>query len=198
MEASLKSYAKLDQNIFQLINSEWVHPILDSIMPVITDLHRVPWVIQYVIPALLILGFIMRTRKTFFVAFGITLSLLLVDLIAYRLIKNNIQRDRPEIVLSQVQLKTHSHSGHSFPSLHAANMFAAATIISAIFPRASYFVFFFAILVAYSRIYVGVHFPADVIGGAFIGSLSGWLVLKVIRYFTPRRWKYEVPWFAKS
>jgi len=57
----------------------------------------------------------------------------------------------------------------SFPSSHATNMFAAAALFAMFFPKGSRYYFGFAALVAYSRVYVGVHYPFDVFGGALLG-----------------------------
>jgi undecaprenyl-diphosphatase len=95
------------------------------------------------------------------------------DLIANRLIKLNVQRSRPEFVLTDVQLRTHSHSGFSFPSNHAANNAAVAIVLTSFLPQAGPLFMFIAILIAYTRVYVGVHFPIDAIGGLVIGAAIG-------------------------
>jgi undecaprenyl-diphosphatase len=60
---------------------------------------------------------------------------------------------------------------HSFPSGHAATSFAAATMLSFAFPRLAPALYVLAAAVAFSRVYVGVHYPLDVIGGAALGVL---------------------------
>jgi len=59
----------------------------------------------------------------------------------------------------------------SFPSGHAATSFAAATMLSLSFPRFAPFLYVLAAAIAFSRVYVGVHYPLDVIGGAALGVL---------------------------
>lgn len=122
----------------------------------------------------------------------------LADSTSYYLIKNNVQRDRPERVMTNVQLRTHSHSGYSFPSNHAANIFAGALVIRYMYPHLRSLVYIIAILIAYSRIYVGVHFPLDVIGGAVVGYLSGLITLTIGNRIQPESWKYDPPSFAKD
>jgi undecaprenyl-diphosphatase len=70
---------------------------------------------------------------------------------------------------------------HSFPSGHAATSFAAATILTAAVPRLAPVWFLLALAIAYSRIYVGVHYPLDVIGGAALGALVATALLLLAR-----------------
>jgi undecaprenyl-diphosphatase len=81
--------------------------------------------------------------------------------------------DRPRPSLRYAEPRTLVHVPHdaSFPSGHAATSFAAATMLSFAFPRFAPFLYVLAAAVAFSRVYVGVHYPFDVIGGAFVGVL---------------------------
>jgi undecaprenyl-diphosphatase len=72
------------------------------------------------------------------------------------------------------------HDG-SFPSGHAATSFAAATILSFAFPKAAPVFFVLAAAVAYSRVYVGVHYPLDVIAGAALGVLVATALLRLAK-----------------
>jgi undecaprenyl-diphosphatase len=69
---------------------------------------------------------------------------------------------------------------HSFPSGHAATSFACATVIGAAVPQARLPLYVLAALVAWSRVYVGVHYPVDVLAGAVIGVAIASIVLKVL------------------
>ncbi len=108
-------------------------------------------------------------------------------------IKSLVARPRPcHGIVSDHLLKGCSDS-FSFPSSHAVNIFCAATILSRIYPKAMIPAYVFAAMVGYSRVYIGVHYPFDVLGGAVIGIAIGYLVsavvLKVSRHFsflTPR------------
>jgi undecaprenyl-diphosphatase len=70
---------------------------------------------------------------------------------------------------------------HSFPSGHAATSFACATVIGAAVPRARLPLYVLAALVAWSRVYIGVHYPVDVLGGALVGVAAGAVVLGAFR-----------------
>jgi undecaprenyl-diphosphatase len=160
----------MDQHIFALVNQKWANTVFDRFFPMITDLHKNPVFMACL--GLYLLAWVLRQRM--YAAKFIVVLILSVgasDLIAYRVVKQMAQRQRPMEAGLSVQLRTHNHSGSSFPSNHAANVFAAATVLSSAFVWMGPLYFLVAALVAYSRVYVGVHFPLDVVAGAIIGIL---------------------------
>jgi undecaprenyl-diphosphatase len=90
-------------------------------------------------------------------------------------LKKVIPRDRPHVHA----LVTRPHD-HSFPSGHAATSFACATVIGATVPRLRVPLFVLAAAIAASRVYVGVHYPLDVIGGSLYGVALGLLLVKAL------------------
>jgi undecaprenyl-diphosphatase len=74
----------------------------------------------------------------------------------------------------------------SFPSGHAATAFAGATVLAWLLPRAAPAFYVLALAIAYSRLYVGVHFPLDVVGGGAIGVVTALLLLAVARRLSVR------------
>jgi undecaprenyl-diphosphatase len=92
---------------------------------------------------------------------------------AAELLKSAVGEQRPHLADPLIAIP---HS-KSFPSGHAATSFACATVLSMLAPRASPVFFVLALAIAYSRLYVGVHWPLDVIVGALIGLATALLLL---------------------
>lgn len=185
--ASLNFLLDLDRSWFYKINTIWTHPLLDQIMPVFTDLHKVWWIQLFIFPAILILLIYKFRTRAAGALLTCAIAIALADSISYRIIKHYIQRDRPPNVLQNVRVLTDQYAGFSFTSNHAANSFAVVTVLSFFFPFKRRVFFLIASLIAYSRVYVGVHFPLDVIGGAILGILCGklalWISFSVLRIY---------------
>lgn len=171
----------LDHALFAKINLDWTNAFFDWFFPRITDLQKNPLTLLVLLP--LLVFWYMRRGPTALRWILITIvSVGLSDLAAYRGLKNLVERDRPEAAHVVLALRTDSHTGPSFPSNHASNMFAAATALSGGLPHLAPIFYSMAALVAYSRVYCGVHFPLDVISGAILGTLIALLVRAVFRW----------------
>jgi undecaprenyl-diphosphatase len=121
-------------------------------------------------------------RPWFFVA--LVTATLAADGISL-LLRQWIGRDRPPLVYADPKpLVGVPHSG-AFPSGHAASAFAAATVIAWASRRLAIPAYVLAAIVAWSRVYVGVHWPLDVIGGAALGTLVAIALLRLSE--APRR-----------
>jgi membrane-associated phospholipid phosphatase len=108
------------------------------------------------------------------------------DVAAYAL-KQAIGRDRPSAVYAQPEPLVHAPHDHSFPSGHAATSFACATTLTFVAPRFAPALFALAAAIALSRVYVGVHYPLDVVGGAALGVVVA--VLLRAFWFRALRWR---------
>jgi undecaprenyl-diphosphatase len=107
------------------------------------------------------------------------------NLLSYGL-RDAIGRRRPPLVYPEPKALVHvPHSG-SFPSGHATVAFACATVLAWCVPRLAFPAFVLAGAIAWSRVYVGVHWPLDVLGGAIIGLAVGSVTLALVG----RRWRF--------
>jgi undecaprenyl-diphosphatase len=102
------------------------------------------------------------------------------DLIAI-VIKMTVDRRRPYETLAEAEPLLRASVGNSFPSGHAATSFAGAIILGYLFRRALPALLTLAVLVAASRVYVGVHYPLDVLGGAVLGSVVALAIVATLR-----------------
>jgi undecaprenyl-diphosphatase len=104
----------------------------------------------------------------------------LADAVA-EILKTAIARDRPPLVYAHPKPLVHSLQTHAFPSGHSATSFACATVLARLFPRAAPGFFVLAAAIAFSRVYVGLHWPLDVLAGSVLGAVLGLLVLVLSR-----------------
>lgn len=143
---------------------------LDAIMPVITWLgdKGLLWI-------LLGLGILLFQKGKRDTGFRVLLALLFGLLLCNLLLKNAVGRIRPFTLNDTIQLLVTPPQDPSFPSGHTTAAFAAASVLIRDHWKGRWVVLIAAILVAFSRLYLYVHFPTDVLCGALIGIFCGWL-----------------------
>lgn len=127
----------------------------------------------------------------------VALLILSADKSSVYLFKNVFQRLRPShepVLDGLVHIVNGKRGGQwGFVSSHAANSFALAVFLLRIFKTQSWTIFllFWAVLVSYSRIYLGVHYPGDILGGAILGSLWG-ILWSAIFHFSVQKWSAQL------
>lgn len=173
---------QIDVWLFSLINHTLANSLFDLIMPWVTDLNH--WKIPILLIWLALIVFGKKTGRL--VAVLIIFTILLSDQTSSFVIKPLVGRIRPCNALADVRLLVSCPGSFSFPSSHAVNIFATATLFSYFYQRYCYFFYGFASLIAYSRVYVGVHYPFDVIAGAFWGMCCGLIVAGIFQYLVSR------------
>jgi undecaprenyl-diphosphatase len=170
----------IDKAIFFFINQTLSNPVGDVLWPLITDYDKL-WVIRIPLVLLWLWLLVKGGKAGRTAAIMIVPVLFLSDKISSSLLKELVERARPchdAAMLGQsIHLLVDCGPGKSFPSSHAVNNFAIATVFSAYYPRWKWWFLGWASLVALSRPAVGVHYPSDVLGGAIIGFLIALLVI---------------------
>lgn len=122
------------------------------------------------------------------------LTVLVADQVSSGLIKHLVERLRPthDPSLDNMVHVINGYRGgmYGFVSSHAANFFAVATFISLIMRHrlVTCSLFTWALLQCYSRVYLGVHYPGDIMGGIVVGVLAGWLVWRLMSWIQ-HRWR---------
>lgn len=161
----------IDVSVFYFINHTLANPVFDKFFPFITEADH--WFIAYLILWLIL--FFKGGRVGKIAAIGTIFLVTASDQLSSNLLKNLFERIRPCNVLADVNVFDGCSSSFSFPSSHAVNNFAAAVYFGRIFTRYKWIFLTVAVLVALSRPYVGVHYPSDIVAGALIGSLVGYI-----------------------
>lgn len=168
-----------DRHLFYLINGKWTNSFFDSTMPFLRAPHM--WVPLYIFLIIFVLVNYKSNRIWWLVFFGGTA--IICDFISSDIIKENIFRLRPvndeTLIPAARSLLAYKPSSSSFTSSHAVNHFGLATFFyftlkESIGKWATLF-FVWAFLIIYAQVYVGVHFPLDVLCGAILGILFGYL-----------------------
>jgi undecaprenyl-diphosphatase len=194
--------SSLDVAVFHFINGTLANPVGDVLWPLITDWDKL-------LPVRIVLVCVWLWLVVKGGARGRTVALLLIPLLFLSdklnssLIKELIARPRPchQIggvpVVQGIHMLVDCGSGKSFPSSHAVNNFAVATLFASYYRKGRWAFFGWAALVALSRPAVGVHYPSDILGGAILGAVvgiavvAGWTMIQ--RRFFPRWGVAESP-----
>lgn len=171
----------VDLILFHWINSTLSNSAFDLFLPFCRE--KWFWAPLYVfIVASVLTRF--RSPKSAILLLGLLFSVGLSDFTSSQLVKKNVQRLRPcndPQVENTMTLRVECGSGYSFTSSHAANHFGVAAfcyvaftgLFSLLFRRS---LFLWAGLIAFAQVYVGVHYPGDVIAGAILGMTCGYVV----------------------
>jgi membrane-associated phospholipid phosphatase len=180
---------QLDRHLFYFINHDMANPFFDWLMPILRNARS--WIPLYII----IIAFCLWKYKKqgFVIIVLMALSAGVADFTSARLLKQEVQRLRPcnDHALSKTAILRVNGcgTGYSFPSTHATDHFAMAIFICFVFYRRWRWIWFWAILwagsICFAQVYVGVHFPVDVLAGALYGFLVGWLMSLLFKKLQP-------------
>ena len=171
----LATIVRLDTILFIFLNHTIANPLFDLVFPAITN------PLFWIAPAVLAVVLFVKAQKRNAIIV-LCLSLLTVgisDPVCNRVVKPAVHRLRPcnpQVVIPSGRFLLGRKTSDSFPSSHAMNMFAQAMLFACFYRRRAVWFFSFAALIGFSRVYTGVHYPFDVMGGAALGVCVGGLV----------------------
>ncbi len=202
----MSTLIKLDNGLFAMINQGWQSSWLNYLAPWFSDL--VPLV---PLLALAIWLLVIRYPKRWQVAVGLLILIFFTDFLIGNWLRPMLARPRPFAVMGNVHLWqsgiwtiTNKHllqalSAAGFPSSHASNTMGAAVFLLFFLPRAGLLMAALAVIVGLARVYMGLHYPGDVLAGFAWGAGWGW----ILGYFADRyglviqerliRWRPSTP-----
>ena len=189
----MEKLLELDREIFLALNSGFRHPFLDQLMMFLSTTSA--WIPLY----LCLLYLLVRNYKkeTWLILLTVALTILLADQITSSVMKPFFERLRPshEPSLAEQIFIVNKYRGgkFGFASSHAANTFGIATLMW--FFLRNYrpwisLLFLWALFVGYTRIYLGVHYPGDILVGFLVGFVCAWVsyfLFFFVRHFLDRR-----------
>src|SRR3989339_2252506 len=170
---------QVDVNLLYFINHALSNSFFDKLFPFITEVKN--WYVAYIILFLMLI--IKCGRIGRIAAVGMILLIVATDQFSSFFLKSLIGRIRPCNVYSDLNVLVTCTESFSFPSSHAVNNFGMAMFFTKVFPKYKWSFFIVATLMAFSRPYVGVHYPSDAIGGALIGIIFGYIFAIILKYF---------------
>ncbi len=170
---------RCDASLFKAINGLAGHPFLDRLMVFFTTLGY-GWALVLLCLIILIAGWLTKKSRVRLSAYA-GLVAYAIGGIASSTFKVIWERPRPLLALYDVKIVDSPLFTNSFPSGHTITAFALAVACTAFSPKLGWFLYPLAVLIGISRIYIGVHYPFDVLYGAALGTLLGWIVSYVIK-----------------
>jgi len=182
----IEFFVYIDRLLFTFLNQTIANPVFDVLMPFLTDLNK--YTLSFVVVGLIWISLIIWGGKTGrLVAVGLVLVIALADQFNSSIMKSIFERSRPCHFINDgifnvesVRLLVGCGGGRSFPSSHAANNAAGAMLLSWYYPRFKWWFIAVALTIGFSRIYVGVHFPVDILGGFIVGIVCSFVVIGIL------------------
>jgi undecaprenyl-diphosphatase len=165
-----------DHDLFTQLNSKWTNPFFDTIMPYMR--HSITWIPLYLF--ILVFVFLNFRIKAWWWVIFFLITVALTDMTGTKLFKYGFERIRPcnnPDMLAHLRLLVRCPSGWGFVSNHAANHFGMAMFLFLTLRHLSkkwmWLVFLWAGSIGYAQLYVGVHYPSDIVGGMILGMIYG-------------------------
>ena len=187
----LDSLIQLHKALFRFFHSTTANPLFDLIMPIITNQNI------WAIPILGVIIFLVAKggRRGKITAIILIIVCSFADYTSASILKPFFGRLRPSHeMLDGIRILMGKGGKYGFVSSHAANIYAAAVVLGYFYPKFKKYFFTMAALVAFSRVYVGVHYPADILFGGLLGYGLAWSVLSLWVIIKMRELKKGKDW----
>lgn len=174
-QSILKRINKFDNYILFNIEKYMQNEYLDRLMPIVTSMGNggLIWIT--------IAGVLMLDKSYKAIGNVVILTLIISTIIGEGIVKHLVRRVRPCNYQSTINLLIAKPMSYSFPSGHTVSSFAVAEILSIYFSQYKLIFIGVALLIAFSRLYLYVHYPSDIISGIIIGILCSKLVFIILR-----------------
>jgi membrane-associated phospholipid phosphatase len=172
---------------------DWLHNhIIPHSIPVLQFISYSTTIVSILMTLTVLVTSIVKKSRIIMKQFFTLAAVLIIVLIISQGLKALIFRERPFVTHPFIEKLSEAGSS-SFPSGHTLEAFAVATALSILFSRKKITipVYIWAMLVAYSRMALGVHYPSDVLAGIIIGTLIGWMIPVIFQRFIPA-WKTKL------
>ncbi len=170
MNSLFLKLALWEKDLFFLLNKSIKNKLCDIFFPLITRLAE-----DAVLLAICAIVFLLGKRKAK-VTSMLAVTAIALSRLSVQILKHIFNRPRPFFVYKDINIFT-AIRGSSFPSGHATLIFSVATVLSFKYKRISWIFITFAILIGLSRVYMGLHYPSDIISGAVLGISIGMCIL---------------------
>lgn len=172
---SLLNYITQEDLIFlNIFNNKIKCKVLDIVMPIFTYMASAAVTITLCLIAIL-------NSNTIIHLMGINCALALAfSNVASQLLKKSVNRTRPFLKIETLYTKKIGIDVYSFPSGHTTAAFSICVMVSFFFPETAPFLILLASGIGISRMYLGVHYPSDVMAGMLVGTLTSFLIFFLI------------------
>lgn len=175
----METLLNFDATVFHLING-WDLGFLDTVL--VISRNKFIWIPLYV--AIVVYMAVRWKKQSWLPILFSVLTVVCSDGTSSHLIKKTVERPRPCHTLEQINLRVKCGSGYSFTSSHATSHMALAVFWVQLFTfwgRHRWWFLPWAIIIGFAQIFVGVHYPLDVLSGFVVGAIVGWGVFRAYR-----------------